>query len=136
MDKWDERIKKIQEIISSVSPLKWIHENGEYTGKDWLIASIYFGTSGIDSKEHVIHITTDHVHASENCGDAKGDAEYILEACNNYPDALNEIKHLRELGGELVNELRHRSMMAQWTLTDEDEEATGALIARAEQELG
>lgn len=96
MSEWTkERIEKAQELSIHATNLKWIVESGEYTGENWLIGSVYLGVSSADNKEYWVHITTDNVHASQLHGDAKIDAEYILEACNNYPDALSEIERLQ-----------------------------------------
>ncbi len=66
-------------------------QEGRYTGDDWLIASVYVGASMKDNKEWMVHITTNHLHASEmGPADAKEDARLIASA----PDLLAACKAL------------------------------------------
>jgi len=44
------------------------------------------------------------------------DAEYIIEACNNYPETLNQIQKLKEKIEDLQNEINHLS----WKLDDQE----------------
>lgn len=71
----------------SYTPGPWLIESGNYSGVNWLVGSLYLGRSTKENKNYWIHITTDHIHASQMNSDAKDDAHLIaaapdlLEAC-------------------------------------------------------
>lgn len=46
----------------------------------------------------------------------QNDAKYIVEACNNYPETLNQIQKLKEKIEDLQNEINHLS----WKLDDQE----------------
>ena len=95
----EERIAHDRNLANMASCLKWITENGEYSGSDWLVFTMDFGT-GHDNKERHIYVTTDHVHGTEYSG-AEDDVAYVMAAVNGYPDALDEIDSLRARIAEL-----------------------------------
>lgn len=90
---------RLDEIISrlkNASKGPWTSETGGYSGNNWLIGSLYLGR-GYDNKDHWIHITTDHVHASEVGGSAEGDAEFISNSRTDIRDLLVEIVRLQKI---------------------------------------
>jgi len=94
-----ERIAHDRNLANMASCLKWITETGKYSGSNWLVFSMDFGT-GHDDKNRYIYVTTDHVHGTEYSG-AEDDVAYVMAAVNGYPDALDEIDTLRARIAEL-----------------------------------
>ena len=99
-----ERIAKDNELIESISLLDWLYQKDDYDGKNWLLFTMSFGM-GHDGKEHSLYVTTDHVH-SDDLGTAEADVEYVLLACNSYPDALDTIAALTAQVARLMEENR------------------------------
>lgn len=93
----------------SYTPGPWLIESGNYSGVNWLVGSLYLGRSTKENKNYWIHITTDHIHASQMNSDAKDDAHLIaaapdlLEACEY---ALNALYLMNADEGTAADKLR------------------------------
>ena len=74
------------------------YEVGEYTGNNWLVASVNFGTQP-NGDELTGHITTNHVHASELFYNDPEDelrlwssSHDLLRACKKFFEATKAIE--------------------------------------------
>lgn len=92
----NDELKEIEDRLNNASTGPWTIETGDYTGENWLIGSFFLGTSE-DGENYSVHVTTDHVHASEFVGDAKADAEFIAHARTDIQRLLDEIKYLHKI---------------------------------------
>ena len=70
------------------SPGPWIVEEGEYSGNNWLVGTLFVGNDRETGDDIFVHITTDHIHASQlgytrALDDARliAAAPQLLEAC-------------------------------------------------------
>lgn len=86
----NEELDAIRERASRASTGPWTIEAGEYTGANWLIASMGGSIDGL-----FYTVTTDNVHASELKGDARTDAEFVAHARTDIPALLAEVERLR-----------------------------------------
>ncbi len=88
-------LEAIKARIEAATTGPWTHEIGEYSGDNWLIGSLYLGT-GLDNNTHTVHVTTDHIHASELWGEgAGGDADFIAHAREDVPALVAEVERLQ-----------------------------------------
>lgn len=72
----------------------WTFENGEYSGKNWMIGSLFCGADDVGDG-WTVHITTDHVHASQLYGGgASADAAFIAAARTDVPALVAEVERL------------------------------------------
>jgi hypothetical protein len=91
----DETLAKWAELAEKATSGPWIHEAGKYSGDNWLVGSILLG-SGYDNQDHWVHLTTDHIHASELSGDgAEADALFIAASREAVPALIAEVRRLR-----------------------------------------
>lgn len=88
-----EQLEEWKRLAYEASIGPWIVEAGNYSGNDWLIGSIYLGT-GNDMKNYSVHITTDHVHASQVGGGAAEDAAFIAASREAVPALIAEVDRL------------------------------------------
>jgi hypothetical protein len=63
--------------------MKYMVDDAKNIGKNWLVADMG-GGEGEDGMMKGFIITTDHIRASEKVGDAKSDAELIVELLNMF----------------------------------------------------
>lgn len=103
----DEQLNKWRDMLDAATTGPWAIEVGHYYGKNWLVGSIWYGTDAEDDKDYWVHITTDHVHASQLSGSARADAEFTVAARNEIvPALLVEVERLRAELDNLHSEIR------------------------------
>lgn len=92
----NDNINAIKARLDAASTGPWIHERGDYSGKNWLVGSvaIYTGQTDDNAAHWVSNITTDHVHGSELRGTAEGDAEFIAHARGDVEYLLRLVEQL------------------------------------------
>ena len=84
----------IKARCDAATPGPWISETYGFTGKNWLVGSVFTGSTHETSC--LVHITTDHLHASEYThGEAISDVDFIAHAREDVPALLAEVERLR-----------------------------------------
>lgn len=116
----NESIEKVREQIKSISPLPWracsCGKCGQISNETDCVATATQGNWGdnypdirrisgsIEGKFEVFMNQITYGHIPPEIGNVN--ANYIAEACTNYPEALNEIERLRvllERKNEIIN---------------------------------
>jgi hypothetical protein len=88
----------------SHTPGPWIIEQGDYSGRNWLIGSLYLGLDSVTNKEYWIHITTDHLHGSDLGGATALDDAHLIAAAPELLEALENIVFEYQLDQAIVPE--------------------------------
>ena len=74
------------------TPGPWIIEEGKYSGNNWLIGSMFLGYSVQEDKNIYIHITTDHIHASQLGSTDVMDDLHLIAAAPELLEALEQVE--------------------------------------------
>lgn len=86
-------IDELQRLSEAATPGPWKRQSGEYTGEDWLIASLGLDTPSNEDQ----FLTTHNLRSSELDGEgAAADAAFIAAARNQLPELLARMRKLEK----------------------------------------
>jgi len=83
------------------TPGPWLIEEGEYTGNNWLVGTLFVGNDRETGDDIFVHITTDHIHASQLGYTRALDDARLIAAAPQLLEALRGLCTVYELWDKL-----------------------------------